>query len=53
MIPVVIIRVNIFALQLDKVLIVNMTPGVFNLKYLSFYWFKIKKWGQFWKPEVL
>ena len=28
-----------------------MTPGVFNLKYLSFYWVKIQKQGQFWKAE--
>ena len=31
-----IIRNNIIALLLHKVLDLNMTPGVFNLKYLSF-----------------
>ena len=38
-----IIRNNIIALLLHKVLDLNMTPGVFNLKYLSFYWVKIQK----------
>ena len=40
--PGIIIRNNIFALQLHKVLNLDMTPGVFNLKYPSFYLVKIQ-----------
>ena len=28
-----------------------MTPGVFNLNYLSFYLAKCQKQGQFWNPQ--
>ena len=39
----VVIYYNIIALLLHKVLDLNMTASVFNLKYLSFYWVKIQK----------
>ena len=29
----------------------KMTPGVFNLIYLSFYLAKCQKQGQFWNPQ--
>ena len=39
----ILIFYNIFVLQLHKVFILNVTPGVFKLKYLSFNWVKSQK----------
>jgi len=51
--PGVTFRMNTLCNCNTKILCLTMTPGVFNLKYLSFCCVGGQKWGQFWKAENL